>query len=247
MQKISCVICAYNEEHRIRTILSAVVDHPLLAEVIVVNDGSTDETHALLTSYGDKITLISYPDNRGKTHALTLGIAAATGDLLMTLDADLKGITSAHISALAEPVLTGRAEVSLSLRANSLSVYRMLGIDFVSGERVIPRILVAGLIDRMRKLPRFGCESFINRQIIKKRLSISIVHWENVFNVRMYEKIGWRRGFQAEAGMIIDVFTVLNPLEVIWMHVRMLQLMRRATPLPISPLLAQSGASKDSV
>ena len=230
MQKISCVICAYNEESRIRTILSAVIDHPLLAEVIVVNDGSTDQTHALLTSYGDKLKLISYPQNRGKTHALTQGIEAATGDLLMLLDADLLGITSANISALAEPVLTGKSDVSMSLRANSLSAYRALGIDFVSGERVFPRALLSDLISNMQKLPRFGCESFINRQIMAKRLSVTIVHWDNVFNVRMYEKIGWRRGFQAEAGMIIDVFTVLSPYEIIAQHAYFLSHMKNSAP-----------------
>jgi glycosyltransferase involved in cell wall biosynthesis len=248
MQTISCVICAYNEERRIRTILSAVVGHPLLAEVIVVNDGSTDETHALLASYGDKIKLISYPQNRGKTHALTLGLGAASSELVMLLDADLKGVMPENISALAEPILTGRSDVSLSLRANSLSAYRLLGIDFVSGERVIPRSLVAGLLEHMRKLPRFGCESFINREIIKNRLSITVVDWQNVFNVRMYEKIGWRRGFQAEAGMIIDVFTVLSPFEVISQHIGMLRLMRRAAaPRSLATSLAAPSVSPDIV
>src|SRR5665213_2568267 len=123
MQKISCVICAYNEAGRIRAILSAVIDHPLLHEIIVVNDGSTDATHELLASYGSKLKLISYPQNKGQTHALTLGIEAATGDLLMLLDADLTGVTPTNISALAEPVLADRSEVSLSLRRNSLSIY----------------------------------------------------------------------------------------------------------------------------
>ena len=243
MQKISCVICAYNEAGRIRTILSAVIDHPLLHEIIVVNDGSTDATHELLASYGSKLKLISYPQNKGKTHALTLGIEAATGDLLMLLDADLTGVTPTNISALAEPVLADRSEVSLSLRRNSLSIYRALGIDFVSGERVFPRSLVSDLVPAMRKLPRFGCEAFINHQIIKRRLPIEVVHWDNVFNVRMYEKIGWRRGFQAEAGMVIDVVTVLGPLEVLWMHYRMLRLMHKALPLSTTVLSASASSN----
>ena len=44
--RISCVVCAYNEADRIRRILDAVHDHPALAEVIVVNDGSTDDTRS---------------------------------------------------------------------------------------------------------------------------------------------------------------------------------------------------------
>ncbi|MEJ0053103.1 MAG: glycosyltransferase [bacterium] len=243
MRTISCVICAYNEEHRIRTILSAVIDHPFLAEVIVVNDGSTDETHALLSSYGDKLKLISYPQNKGKTHALTLGIEAAKGELLMLLDADLAGVTPANISALAKPVLEGRSDVSLSLRANSLWIYRMVGIDFVSGERVIPRALVAGHLEGMRKLPRFGCESFINRQIMAAGLRLTVVNWESVFNVRMYEKIGWRRGFQAEAGMVIDVFTVLSPFEIISQYFYFLSHMESTAPSRSCLILSRLASS----
>jgi len=248
MQKISCVICAYNEASRIRTILSAVIDHPLLAEVIVVNDGSTDETHNLLASYGDKLKLISYPQNKGKTHALTLGIGAATGDLLMLLDADLIGVTPANITALAEPVLTGKSDVSMSMRTNSLWVYRTVGIDFVSGERVFPRALIADKIPHMLRLPRFGCESFINRQIMNEQLTLTVVRWDNVFNVRMYEKIGWRRGFQAEAGMVIDVFTVLSPFEIIAQYLYLLSHMQTTAPTWHTNLLCRfaSAVSRDN-
>jgi glycosyltransferase involved in cell wall biosynthesis len=71
------VVCAYNEADRIRRILDAVHNHPALAEVIVVNDGSTDDTQAVLNDYPE-IRAISYTPNRGKTCALTRGIAAAT-------------------------------------------------------------------------------------------------------------------------------------------------------------------------
>jgi len=106
LKSISCVVCAYNEEHRIRNILDAVDGHPALAEVIVVNDGSTDRTEALLATYPD-IKVISYSPNRGKTYALSRGIAAAAHDHLMLLDADLAGVTPADIDALAAPVISG--------------------------------------------------------------------------------------------------------------------------------------------
>src|SRR5579863_4743208 len=71
--QISCVVCAYNEAERIGAILEAVSRHPALAEVIVVNDGSTDATAALLAEY-PHIKVISYSPNRGKTYALSRGI-----------------------------------------------------------------------------------------------------------------------------------------------------------------------------
>lgn len=70
MTKISCVICAYNEADRIRHVLDVVATHPLFDEVIVVDDGSTDETNRVLCSY-PALHLISYEKNRGKTYALS--------------------------------------------------------------------------------------------------------------------------------------------------------------------------------
>ena len=145
---ISCIVCAYNEADRIRNILDVIHCHPALTEVIVVNDGSTDDTEALIRKY-PTIRVLTHTPNRGKTYALSRGIAAARCDHLMLLDADLVGIKPADIDALAAPVMRGEADVSISLRSNSLWLYRQIGIDFVSGERVVPRRLIESAVDAM--------------------------------------------------------------------------------------------------
>jgi glycosyltransferase involved in cell wall biosynthesis len=225
-RSISCVICAYNEADKIARILTAVVGHPLFADVVVVNDGSTDDTAALAQSFPG-VTLISYPANRGKTYALSQGIAAAQGDHIMLIDADLAGLTAADIFALAEPVTTGRAQVSISLRANSLALYRALGLDFVSGERLIPAWLVRPYIAEMERLPRWGGEAFINNLITRAGLPIAVVDWPGVFNIRKAEKVGALRGFLAELAMTVDVFRVLTPVKVVGQNLAMLSLIQR--------------------
>ena len=169
LRGISCIVCAYNEADRIRNILDVIVGHPTLGEVIVVNDGSTDETEALIRSY-PTIRVLTHTPNRGKTYALSRGIAAARYDHLMLLDADLAGITAADIDALAAPVMRGEAEVSISLRSNSLWVYRQLGLDFVSGERVVPKWLLQSAVAAMQRLPRWGGEVFMNEIFIRHGL-----------------------------------------------------------------------------
>ncbi|MDB5439295.1 MAG: hypothetical protein JWM33_1722, partial [Caulobacteraceae bacterium] len=128
---ISVLICAYNEADRIETVLRALVSHPLIAEVVVVDDGSTDATADKVRAF-PAVRLISYPINRGKTYALACGAEAVSCDHVMLLDADLAGVDAEAITALAAPILAGEAEVSISLRANCLSVYKWLGLDFVS-------------------------------------------------------------------------------------------------------------------
>lgn len=226
LRGLSCVVCAYNEADRIASILDVIVGHPALSEVIVVNDGSTDATLALLARY-PTIRVLSHTPNRGKTYALSRGIAAARCDHLMLLDADLAGVTAADIDALAAPVLRGEAEVSISLRSNSLWIYRQLGIDFVSGERVAPKRLLAGAVEAMQRLPRWGGEVYMNEIFIKNACRIAVVRWPRVVNIRKYEKAGFWRGTLAEAKMISDAVSVLTPVGVVRQHLRLLKLLRR--------------------
>ena len=209
LPRISCVICAYNEADRIENILDAVSNHPSLIEVIVVNDGSTDATEEILRTRTD-IILITYTKNKGKTFAMSEGIAAAQGELVMLLDADLLGLTSADIDALAQPVLAGVADVSMSLRRNSLWIYRQLGIDFVTGERVIPRSLLIDAVQAMQALPHWGGEVFMNSYFLKHKLRIAVVRWHTVYNIRKYDKVGIWRGIGEELRMIYDAFHVLT-------------------------------------
>jgi glycosyltransferase involved in cell wall biosynthesis len=225
--RISCIVCAYNEAERIGAILEAVQAHPALHEVIVVNDGSTDDTAALLADYPG-IRVISYAPNRGKTYALGRGMAVARGEHLMLLDADLAGVRAADIQALADPVIDGWAGVSISLRANSLPLYRSIGLDFVSGERVIPARLGREAVAAMERLPRWGGEAFINSLITRDKLSIAVVDWPGVFNIRKFHKVGRWRGMIEELGMTADALKVLSPWGVVRQNLALLGLVKRA-------------------
>jgi len=238
---ISCVVCAYNEEHRIRNILDAVDRHPALAEIIVVNDGSTDQTEALLATY-PSVKVISYSPNRGKTYALSRGIAAAAHDHLMLLDADLAGVTPGDIDALAAPVIGGEADVSISLRSNSLAIYRATGLDFVSGERVIPATLLKDAVETMQRLPRWGGEAFMNELIIQRRLRLAVVYWPKVVNVRKYAKLGRWRGMLSELSMMRDAINVLSLGGVLRQNLALLRLITRPARKP-SVARRQRGAS----
>jgi len=226
MKGISCVVCAYNEADRIRSILDVIHCHPSLTEVIVVNDGSTDATEALIRQY-PTIRVLSHTPNRGKTYALSRGIAAARCDYLMLLDADLAGIKPADIDALAAPVLRGEADVSISLRSNSLWIYRQLGLDFVSGERVAPKWLLEGAVEAMQRLPRWGGEVYMNELFIRRGCRITVVRWSRVVNVRKYEKAGFWRGAMAEMKMIADAASVLTPFGLVRQNLDMLKLVNR--------------------
>ena len=109
---ISVVVAAYNEEDTIGAVLDALGELDLDMEVIVVNDGSTDRTAAIIESRtGPRLQLISKP-NGGKGTALRAGFEAASGSIIVIQDADVE-LSPARIPDLIAPILAGDADVVL--------------------------------------------------------------------------------------------------------------------------------------
>ncbi|WP_374470391.1 glycosyltransferase family 2 protein [Phenylobacterium sp.] len=221
--RLSGVVCAYNEAERIAGVLDVLAAHPAVDEVIVVDDGSQDATAAMVVACPG-VRLISYPQNRGKAYALAQGVAAARGAYLLLVDADLTGIDAGHIDALVAPVLAGEADAALSLRANTLWLYSLIGLDFVSGERVLPAWLLREALDEMRGLRPWGAEAYMNDLIIRERLRIAVVDWPEVSHTPKARKVGALKGAVEDLKMIRDAVSTLTPLGVVRQNVSLLRL-----------------------
>lgn len=89
--KLSVIIPAYNEAKRLGPHLNEVVAYLKTnypgSELIIVDDGSTDETASVVKKH--KVKLISYLPNRGKGYAIRTGVSATTGEMVLFMDADL--------------------------------------------------------------------------------------------------------------------------------------------------------------
>lgn len=109
--KVSLVIPAYDEADHLPHLLSAIPPH--VAEVIVVDDGSTDNTAAVAQNNG--VILVQHPQNRGKGVAMVSGIRKATGDIIIFMDADLQH-DPADIERLVQPIVDGSADLSIGVR-----------------------------------------------------------------------------------------------------------------------------------
>lgn len=109
--KLSIIIPVFNEELTISQLLQRVrtAPLPLEREIIVVNDGSTDRTAALLSTE-QHITLATHTHNQGKGAAIRTGIAQSTGQYILIQDADLEYDPNDYQKIIA-PLLQGTADV----------------------------------------------------------------------------------------------------------------------------------------
>jgi glycosyltransferase involved in cell wall biosynthesis len=208
----ACLIPAYNEAARIGGVLSAVLGHPLIGDVLVVDDGSSDGTAGVARSLGARV--LDMPRNGGKTAALAAGIAALDTSHLVLIDGDLRGLRPQHLTRLVAPVQDGFADVTISLRGNAPLVWRLIGADYISGERVLPRALLLPLLGDLPRLPRFGFEVFLNEAILRAGLEPAVVPWPDVASPSKAAKRGLIRGLRADLGMLSDIFRTMPPNRV---------------------------------
>jgi glycosyltransferase involved in cell wall biosynthesis len=210
---VTVLIPAYNEAARIASVLAAVAGQPGVAEILVVDDCSADAT-AEVADAVPGVTVLRQAVNGGKTKALQAGLRAAKGDFVALIDADLIGLTPADLTALIAPVASGRAQMSISLRGNAPPPWRWIGLDYISGERVMPRALLLQAMEGVETLPRFGFEVHLNRMILARGLPIAVVPWPGVSSPIKARKYGLMAGIKGDVGMIADMMHTVPPLEL---------------------------------
>lgn len=219
---VSCLIPAWNEAARIGPVLTATIGHPLLTETIVIDDGSTDGTADLAAKLGSLV--LRQPKNGGKSRAVARGLSEAKGQIVLLLDADLQGLTPSHVTGLLSPLFTGQASASISLRRNAPLPWRLIGLDYISGERAMPRALLLPHLDRIAQLRGFGLEVFLNDLWIDEALPIAVVPLD-IQSPMKATKHGLLRGAAGDLRMMADILRSAGPLRPL----RQIAAMRPAT------------------
>jgi len=152
---LSVIIPCYNEQRTILTILERVQAVPIVKEIIVVDDGSTDGTREILAALVvdlPGVTVLFHEANQGKGAAVATGLARAIGRVVIIQDADLEYDPEEYGVVIA-PILAGDAQVvygSRNLQPNHYS-YRL----FYWGGRLVT--LVTNLLYGSRLTDEATC------------------------------------------------------------------------------------------
>lgn len=191
---VSCVIPFYNESQRLGAIVNIVVSCCLIDEVILIDDGSTDGGYLNSSS---KVRAHKFTDNRGKAEAMRFGFNHASGDVIIFIDADLKGLNHSHIHQLLQPLLSGQSDMTVSMREH-ISFF-----DVVSGERAIRKETWRNFFNSSR-CQRNAMEIAMNSYAFSQRLRVMWVRWPDVSQTYKSQKVSWFRGVRKDIGNVID-------------------------------------------
>jgi glycosyltransferase involved in cell wall biosynthesis len=215
---LTVVMPVYNERATVEAILQRVEQTGLANEIILVDDGSTDGTRAILeriASQHPALKVLLHERNRGKGAAIQTGIRAATQDLVLIQDADLE-YDPRDYPALLAPILEGKADVVFGSRflggprrttmfwhmvANQLLtfmtniLYNSILSDMETGYKLFRREILQAIPLRCR---RFDFEPEVTAKLLKRRIRVFEVPIS--FNPREYDegkKIGLKDAFAA--------------------------------------------------
>ncbi|MBV9932832.1 MAG: glycosyltransferase family 2 protein [Actinobacteria bacterium] len=135
--KLSVLVPVYDEAPTVALAIKRLLDveFPCDVEFVVVDDGSTDGTSAILAQVDDPtVRVLTHPRNQGKGAAIRTAGAAATGDYLVVCDADLE-YPPEELPKLLAPVLEGTAEVVYGTR--SFGSHTAFSFWYVVGNKVV--------------------------------------------------------------------------------------------------------------
>ena len=223
--RVTVIVPAYNEARTIEQVLRRLTELDFDLEILVVDDGSIDETVEVVGGLESEIPglrLIVHERNQGKGAAVRTGINASTGDFVMIQDADLE-YDPADIPKLLGPLFDGVADVVYGTRFRGGETQRAHLFWHYAGNRflsLLTNILYNTTISDMEvgykafdgKLIRsiklvsndFAFEPEVTAKVLRHK-NIRLFEVAISYYGRTYEegkKITWRDGFGAVAALI---------------------------------------------
>ncbi len=196
------IIPAYQEAPNVGRVVEVALAAGI-GRVLVVDDGSTDETATVARTAGAEV--LSLPNNRGKGGAIVAGANACTGAVIVMLDADLVGLKPEHVAALAEPVCGGWADMARGTFEGGR--WRTTTAQHVTpqlnGQRGVRRELLLAVPDLEGS--RYGVEVAITMHAAAAGWRCVSVPLQGVSQVMKEEKLGFWRGLRVRLGMYGDI------------------------------------------
>jgi glycosyltransferase involved in cell wall biosynthesis len=191
---IDAVIPARDEVLTVADVVEACRGCAHTREVIVVDDGSTDGTAEAALAAGAKVVRREVAEAGSKAHALEAGVAASDADAFLFCDADLLGITGAHLDAICRPWLEGRAALSVGWFDYGRWNPVVLRLAPTTGERLVPRWVWESVPPEKRA--GYSIEVMINEVIAEGRLPSTARIMAGVTHRTKRDKLGRWRGYR---------------------------------------------------
>ena len=208
---VTAIIPAYNEEKTIGNVLDVVSESPLINEIIVVSDGSWDNTANIAKAYGVKV--IELKNNIGKGGAIKAGLVECNSDIVLLLDADLIGLKKNHIYDLVNPIIYENIDMTIGIFKNGRPITDIAQkiAPNLSGQRAVKKWILDEIEDM--DFVRYGIEVSLTIHVNKRSYKVKEIYLEDMTHLTKEEKFGLVHGFSSRIRMYRDIIKVLSKYE----------------------------------
>ena len=214
MPTIDVVMPARNEAPTVAANVAAALGCRHVREVLVVDDGSTDDTGERAVAAGAKVLRRDAAEG-SKAHAMETGVEASDAEAILFVDADCTGLAPRHLDAICEPFLLGRADMSVGAFDYGRFWNRLVPWwPPLSGERIVPRWVFDAVPPDKRD--GYTIEVRLNEVIAEGRLRTSVRVMDGVYHRTKRDKHGRLEGFRRTWWMYKDLLGLLLPGRVRW-------------------------------
>jgi glycosyltransferase involved in cell wall biosynthesis len=202
--RVAAIVPAYNEGATLREVLSVLKATPAVDEVLVISDGSTDDTVEIARSLG--LRTIHLRQNQGKGRAMEIGVAHTDAEVLLFVDADILNLTVDLIQRLIEPVLSDRSDMNVGIRhrGRPLNAIQDRTGPLLSGIRCLRREIFEAVPDS--HLEGFAVETGLNWACRELGCSTTTTVMYNLKHLVKEKKRGLVQGLYARCRMFTAVF-----------------------------------------
>jgi polyisoprenyl-phosphate glycosyltransferase len=202
--RVAAIVPAYNEQETLAEVLGVLQATPLVDEVIVVSDGSTDDTPAVGRALGART--LQLKRNHGKATAMATGVAHTDAPYLLFVDGDILNLTTDLVAQLIDPVVHGRSAMTIGVRNRGRlvnAVHRQTG-PLLSGIRCLRREVFEAVPEEF--LDGFCIETALNWACRTLRCRMTTIVLYNLKHLVKEKKRGLAAGVRARLEMFASVF-----------------------------------------
>lgn len=207
--KVAAIVPAYNEEGNVGNVLKVLLVSPELDEVILMDDGSKDNTAKIGRDLGARV--ITQTPNRGKGEAMIKAVESTDADIVAFFDADLVNFNIEHVKQVVWPVKNNHADMCVGVRGRAGGLPKLMAkiapiMCVIGGERAMKKEVFQGLPKKF--VQGFSVEIALNYYCMQNKLRVVLTDLKGLTVIVKEKKWGFVKGFKNRIKMIWQLIKI---------------------------------------